>query len=62
MSNDNLTTNSRQLSILDENSLSVLVADRLKSSMSQHLLNQNFKLAIIRRCWKDQLRLKSRWK
>ncbi|CAF2117534.1 unnamed protein product [Rotaria magnacalcarata] len=52
------TTNSRQLLIPDESTLSRLVAARLDLPISQALLHQNFKLPIIKRCWEDQLRLK----
>jgi hypothetical protein len=58
VSNTNPTTNSRQLLIPDESTLSRLVAARLDLSISQRLLDQNFKLSIIKRCWEDQLRLK----
>ena len=58
MSNTNVTTNSRQLLIPDESTLSRLVAARLDLPISQRLLDQNFKLSIIKRCWEDQLRLK----
>ena len=56
--NTNVTTNSRQLLIPDESTLSRLVAARLDLPISQRLLDQNFKLSIIKRCWEDQLRLK----
>ncbi|CAF1218955.1 unnamed protein product [Rotaria sordida] len=46
------------LLIPDESTLSRLVAARLDLSISQSLLNRNFKLSIIKRCWEDQLRLK----
>jgi hypothetical protein len=62
VTNTNPTTNSRQLLIPDESTLSRLVAARLDLPISQHLLNQNFKLDIIKRCWEDRLRLKSRFK
>ncbi|CAM4812477.1 unnamed protein product [Rotaria magnacalcarata] len=52
------TTNSRQLLIPDESTLSRLVAARLDLPISQRLLDRNFKLSIIKRCWEDQLRLK----
>ncbi|CAF2210550.1 unnamed protein product [Rotaria magnacalcarata] len=52
------TANSRQLLIPDESTLSRLVAARLDLPISQRLLDQNFKLSIIKRCWEDQLRLK----
>ncbi len=56
--NGSTTMNSRQLLIPDESTLSRLVAARLDLPISQSLLNQNFKLSIIKRCWEDQLRLK----
>ncbi|CAF4692954.1 unnamed protein product [Rotaria sp. Silwood1] len=56
--NTNLNTNSRQLLIPDESTLSRLVAARLDLPISQRLLDQNFKLSIIKRCWEDQLRIK----
>ncbi|CAF3521454.1 unnamed protein product [Rotaria sordida] len=56
--NTNLTTNSQQLLIPDDCTLSRLVAARLDLPMSQRLLDQNFKLSIIKRCWEDQLRIK----
>ncbi|CAF1122884.1 unnamed protein product [Adineta steineri] len=52
------TTNNRQLLIPDESTLSRLVAARLDLSIPQRLLDQKFKLSIIKRCWEDQLRLK----
>jgi len=52
------STNSGQLLIPDESTLSILVAARLDLPISQRLLNQNFKLSIIKQCWEDQLRLK----
>ncbi|CAF0942686.1 unnamed protein product [Rotaria sordida] len=56
--NTTVTANSRRLLIPDESTLSRLVAARLDLSISQRLLNQNFKLSIIKRCWEDQLRIK----
>ncbi|CAM4861280.1 unnamed protein product [Rotaria socialis] len=53
------TTNSQQLLISDESTLARLVADRLELPISQRLLNQNFKLSVIKQCWEDQLRLKN---
>jgi hypothetical protein len=38
------------------------VAARLDLSISQSLLDRNFKLSIIKRCWEDQLRLKRKMK
>jgi hypothetical protein len=38
--------------------LSRLVAARLDLPISQRLLDQNFKLSVIKRCWEDQLQLK----
>jgi hypothetical protein len=52
------STNRSRLLIPDESTLSRLVAARLDLPISQSLLNQNFKLSIIKRCWEDQLRLK----
>jgi hypothetical protein len=43
---------------MDEKLLSRLVAARLDLPNSQRLLNQNFKLSVIKRCWEDQLQLK----
>ncbi len=43
---------------MDEKLLSRLVAARLDLPISQRLLNQNFKLSVIKRCWEDQLQLK----
>jgi len=58
--NSNLSASRQhQLQINDPNMLSRLVAARLDLSNSQNLLNQNFKLSIIKRCWEDQLQLKS---
>ncbi|CAF2769311.1 unnamed protein product [Rotaria sp. Silwood2] len=54
----NLTTNSGTLMIPDESTLSRLVAARLDLPISQRLLDQNFQLSIIKRCWEDQLRIK----
>lgn len=48
----------RQLNIPDEQMLSRLVAARLDLPVSQRLLDNPFKLSIIKRCWEDQLRLK----
>ena len=56
--NRELTMNNRQLLIPDESTLSRFVAARLDLPVSQRLLDQNFKLSVIKRCWEDQLRLK----
>ena len=48
-----------QLNIPDESTLSRLVAARLDLPISQRMLDKNFKLSVIKRCWEDQLRLKS---
>ncbi|CAF0849178.1 unnamed protein product [Rotaria sp. Silwood1] len=56
--NTNLTTKSQQISTLDDRTLSRLVADRLDLTISKRLLNQNFKLSIIKRCWENQLKIK----
>jgi hypothetical protein len=58
VTNSNATSNSRQLLIPDESTLSRLVAARLDLPISQSLLAKKFKLSIIKRCWEDQLRLK----
>ncbi|CAF1261960.1 unnamed protein product [Adineta steineri] len=52
------TTDNGQLLIPDESTLSELVKQRLGLPISQRLLDQKFKLSIIKRCWEDQLRLK----
>lgn len=44
--------------LLDEENLCALVADRLDLPVSHHLLEEGFQLPIIKRCLKDQLRLK----
>ena len=62
MSNNNSTMNRGQLLIPNKKTLSKLVAARLDLPISQRLLNQNFKLSVIKRCWKDQLRLKRKLK
>ena len=54
----NPTANSQLFS--DENTLQEHVTARLDLPISRHLLDQNFKLSIIKRCWEDQLRLKRR--
>ncbi|CAF4453962.1 unnamed protein product, partial [Rotaria magnacalcarata] len=52
------SSQSRTLNSTDEITLSRLVAARLDLPMSQRLVEQKFKLSIIKRCWEDQLRLK----
>ncbi|CAF2081230.1 unnamed protein product [Rotaria magnacalcarata] len=47
-----------RLLIPDESTLSRFVTARLDLPISQRLLNRNFKLSIIKRCWEDQFRLK----
>ncbi|CAF3888331.1 unnamed protein product, partial [Rotaria sp. Silwood1] len=54
----NPNPNNQKLQITDETTLSRFVAARLDLPISQRLLDQNFKLSIIKRCWEDQLRLK----
>jgi len=51
-------SNNQRLQITDERLLSRLVAARLDLPISQRLLDQNFKLSVIKRCWEDQLQLK----
>jgi len=58
LTNGSANAGNRQLLIPDESTLSRLVAARLDLQISQSLLNKNFKLSIIKRCWEDQLRLK----
>ena len=58
MNNSRPATTGRQLLAPDESTLSRLVAARLDISISERLLDKNFKLSIIKRCWEDQLRLK----
>ncbi|CAF3452267.1 unnamed protein product [Rotaria socialis] len=56
---DNVSlSNQCQLHVNDPNMLSRFVAARLDLSSSQNLLNQKFKLSVIKRCWEDQLQLK----
>lgn len=47
-----------QLHIVDESMLSRYVAARLDLNISQSLLNRNYKLSVIKRCYEDQLRIK----
>jgi hypothetical protein len=46
------------LQITDEKLLSRLVAARIDLPISQRLLDQHFKLSVIKRCWEDQLQFK----
>jgi rRNA-processing protein FCF1 len=62
MLNTNTTTDSQQALILDETTLSILVSDRLDLQISRSLLDRHFKRPIIEKCWKNQLRIKSRRK
>ena len=50
-----------QLNLPDESTLSRFVAARLDLWISQFLLDRDFKLSIIKRCWEDQLRLKRKY-
>jgi hypothetical protein len=56
--NSTSPTNNLRLQITDERLLSRLVAARLDLPISQRLLDQNFKLSVIKRCYEDQLQLK----
>ncbi|CAF3739783.1 unnamed protein product, partial [Rotaria sordida] len=56
--NNTSVSNHQRLQITDERLLSRLVAARLDLPVSQRLLDQNFKLSIIKRCWEDQLQIK----
>ncbi|CAF2615572.1 unnamed protein product [Rotaria sp. Silwood2] len=58
LTNANQNSNTQKLQISDESTLSRYVAARVDLPISQRLLDQNFKLSIIKRCWEDQLRLK----
>lgn len=58
LSDSGIFANGRNLFVSDEASLTRLVAERLDWPISQHLLDQGFKLSYIKRCWNDQLRLK----
>jgi hypothetical protein len=51
-----------QLNLPDESTLSRFVAARLDLFISQSLLDRNFKLSIIKRCYEDQLRFKRKYK
>jgi hypothetical protein len=51
-----------QLLLPNESTLSRFVAARLDLSISQSLLDRNYKLSVIKRCWEDQLRLKREYK
>ncbi|CAM4873828.1 unnamed protein product [Rotaria socialis] len=53
------TTDSPQLLISNARTLWKFVTARLDLPISQRLLDQNFKLSIIERCWQDQLRFKN---
>jgi hypothetical protein len=55
-------TNNLQLLIPDESTLSTLVDARLHLPICQCLLDENFILSIIKRCWEDQVRLTGRRK
>ncbi|CAF1002385.1 unnamed protein product [Rotaria sordida] len=55
---NNTNPSTQKLQITNESALSRFVAARLDLPISQRLLDQNFKLSIIKRCWEDQLRLK----
>jgi hypothetical protein len=57
-SDANIATNSGQLHIPDESTLSRLVAARVDLPITQSLLNQNYGLNITEECWEDQLQLK----
>lgn len=46
------------LNVTDESLLSRLIAARLDLTVSQRLLDKNYRISIIKRCWEDQLRLK----
>ncbi|UJR15699.1 hypothetical protein I4U23_002633 [Adineta vaga] len=58
--NENSTDNlcGQKSKSIEDRSLARLVAARLDLQSSQNMLNQNFSLAVVKRCWEDQLRLK----
>ncbi|CAF1059699.1 unnamed protein product [Adineta ricciae] len=56
--NSGQPTKDRQLLAPDENTLLRLVAGRLDLPISQRLIQQGYKIAIVKRVWEDQLRLK----
>ncbi|CAF2402152.1 unnamed protein product [Rotaria sp. Silwood2] len=58
MLNTNRSTNSEELLIPDDRTLSRLVSARLDLEMSRRLLDQNFKKSIIQQCWERQLLIK----
>ena len=53
-----MTANGCQLLVPDGITLSKFVEARLDLPISQRLVDEGFKLPIIKLCWKDQLRLK----
>ncbi|CAF1387990.1 unnamed protein product [Rotaria sp. Silwood1] len=57
-SDTNTLTNNRLLLIPNDDILSRLVTARLNLPISQRLINENFTLPIVKRCWEDQLRIK----
>jgi hypothetical protein len=57
-----VTTGRGQLNIPDESTLSRCVAARLDLPISQSLLDRNFKVSIIKRCYEDHLRLQRKFK
>jgi hypothetical protein len=52
--------NEVQPKIPDSSTMRESLITRLDLPVSQRLLSQNFKLEIIKRCWKDQILLKSK--
>jgi hypothetical protein len=58
---DQISVGRGLLNIPDDSTLSRYVAARLDLHISQSLLNRNFKLSIIKRCWEDQLRFKRKY-
>ncbi|CAF3768733.1 unnamed protein product [Rotaria sordida] len=55
---NNSNSNNQKVEKQDDSTLSRLVAARLDLSISQRLIDKNFKLSIIKRCWEDQFRFK----
>ncbi len=62
VTNTNPTTNSGQLLIPDESTLSRLDAPQVDRPISQPLMDENLKLSITKQCCEDQLRLKGKRK
>ena len=60
MTDSDRISDDQQSSTADQSNLDKLVADRLDLPESQECLRQDFTRSIVKRCWEDQLRLKSK--